>query len=351
MQKWVRTHTGKHFELGIAENNLFLMLSAAGLAAPLFGARVLPVGTLYDPFVNRGLDSLFYACYQDSRFMVVGTPSGITLAPEGGAHQSVGTPLVGIGLDRLAYFEPAFVDELASIMAWGFRFMQADDGGSVYLRLSTRQIAQPTREMTDTLHDQICRGGYWLCPPAPGAELAVVYAGAIAPEAMEAHEALLDDVPGAGLLAITSPDRLHEDWMRARREREQGRNVRSHIEELLSVMDPRAALVTVLDGHPATLSRIGSVGRQRVAPLGVESYGQSGTSPISTRPSASTLIPSSMRPRRPVSRGCRGGLDSLQHRVGAVGRASPASPPLRGSSRSGWPYLAPRYPVLCREKV
>ena len=279
MQKWVRTHTGKHFELGIAENNLFLMLSAAGLAAPLFGARVLPVGTLYDPFVNRGLDSLFYACYQDSRFMVVGTPSGITLAPEGGAHQSVGTPLVGIGLDRLAYFEPAFVDELASIMAWGFRYMQADDGGSVYLRLSTRQIAQPAREMTDTLHDQICRGGYWLCPPAPGAELAVVYTGAIAPEAMEAHEALLGDVPGAGLLAITSPDRLHEDWMRARREREQGRDVRSHIEELLSVMDPRAALVTVLDGHPATLSWIGSVGRQRVAPLGVESYGQSADIP------------------------------------------------------------------------
>jgi len=278
-QKWVRTQTGKHFELGIAENNLFLMLSAAGLSEPLFGARVLPVGTLYDPFVNRGLDALFYACYQDSRFMVVGTPSGITLAPEGGAHQSVGTPLVGIGLDRLAYFEPAYVDELASIMAWGFRHMQEKDGGSVYLRLSTRQIAQPQREMTDDLHDQICRGGYWLKPPAPGAELAIVYTGAIAPEAMEAHEALLDDVPGAGLLAITSPDRLHDDWMGARHKREQGQPARSHIEELLSVLDPRAALVTVLDGHPATLSWIGSVGRQRVAPLGVESYGQSGDIP------------------------------------------------------------------------
>ncbi|PPR56701.1 MAG: Pyruvate dehydrogenase E1 component, partial [Alphaproteobacteria bacterium MarineAlpha4_Bin2] len=161
LQKWVRTQTGKHFELGIAENNLFLMLSAAGLSEPLFGARVLPIGTLYDPFVNRGLDALFYACYQDSRFMVVGTPSGITLAPEGGAHQSVGTPLVGIGLDRLAYFEPAFADELASIMAWGFRHMQAKDGGSVYLRLSTRQIAQPARQVTDDLHNQICLGGYW----------------------------------------------------------------------------------------------------------------------------------------------------------------------------------------------
>ncbi|MED6308743.1 MAG: transketolase, partial [Pseudomonadota bacterium] len=278
-QKWVRTQTGKHFELGIAENNLFLMLSAAGLSEPLFGARVLPIGTLYDPFVNRGLDALFYACYQDSRFMVVGTPSGITLAPEGGAHQSVGTPLVGIGLDRLAYFEPAYIDELASIMAWGFRHMQEKDGGSVYLRLSTRQIAQPKREISDALHDQICRGGYWLKPPAPGAELAIVYTGAIAPEAQEAHEALLDDVPGAGLLAITSPDRLHDDWMHARHQREQGIPARAHIEELLSALDPRAALVTVLDGHPATLSWIGSVGRQRVAPLGVESYGQSGDIP------------------------------------------------------------------------
>ncbi len=276
VQKWVRTHTGQHFELGIAENNLFLLLSAAGLSEPLFGARILPVGTLYDPFVNRGLDSLFYACYQDSRFMVVGTPSGITLAPEGGAHQSVGTPLVGIGLDRLAYFEPAFVDELASIMAWGFRHMQAEDGGSVYLRLTTRQIDQPQREMTDALHDDICRGGYWLKPPAPGAELAIVYAGAIAPEAIAAHEALLEDVPGAGLLAITSPDRLHDDWMAARRAREEGIAVQSHIEGLLAALDPRAALVTVMDGHPATLSWIGSVGRQRVAPLGVESYGQSG---------------------------------------------------------------------------
>ena len=278
-QKWVRTQTGKHFELGIAENNLFLMLSAAGLSEPLFGARVLPVGTLYDPFVNRGLDALFYACYQDSRFMVVGTPSGITLAPEGGAHQSVGTPLVGIGLDRLAYFEPAYIDELASIMAWGFRHMQEKDGGSVYLRLSTRQIAQPKREMSDALHDQICRGGYWLKPPAHGAELAIVYTGAIAPEAQGAHEALLDDVAGAGLLAITSPDRLHDDWMHARHQREQGVPARAHIEELLSALDPRAALVTVLDGHPATLSWIGSVGRQRVAPLGVESYGQSGDIP------------------------------------------------------------------------
>ena len=117
---------GQHFELGIAEMNLFLMLSALGLSHSLFGERLLPVGTLYDPFVCRGLDALNYACYQDSRFIVAGTPSGITLAPEGGAHQSIGTPLIGMAQDGLATFEPAYVDELAAIMEWAFDYMQRE---------------------------------------------------------------------------------------------------------------------------------------------------------------------------------------------------------------------------------
>ena len=116
---------GQHIELGIAEMNLFLMLSALGLSHSLFGERLLPVGTLYDPFIGRGLDALNYACYQDARFMVVGTPSGITLAPEGGAHQSIGTPLIGMAQDGLASFEPAYVDELAVIMEWALRLHAA----------------------------------------------------------------------------------------------------------------------------------------------------------------------------------------------------------------------------------
>ena len=101
-QKWAMSPKGQHFELGIAEMNLFLMLSALGLSHSIFGERLLPVGTLYDPFVCRGLDALNYACYQDSRFIVVGTPSGLTLAPEGGAHQSIGTYLIGMAQDGLA---------------------------------------------------------------------------------------------------------------------------------------------------------------------------------------------------------------------------------------------------------
>ncbi len=106
--------------------NLFLALAAAGLSHSLFGERLIPIGTVYDPFLCRGLDALNYACYQDARFIIAGTPSGVTLAPEGGAHQSIGTPLIGISQDGLASFEPAFADELARIMQWSFDYLQRD---------------------------------------------------------------------------------------------------------------------------------------------------------------------------------------------------------------------------------
>ena len=121
---WDFSPQGQHLELGIAEMNLFIMLSALGLSHSIFGERLLPVGTLYDPFIERGLDALNYACYQDARFMLVATPSGVTLAPEGGAHQSIATPLIGMAQDGLAAFEPAFVDELAVILRFAFDYMQ-----------------------------------------------------------------------------------------------------------------------------------------------------------------------------------------------------------------------------------
>jgi pyruvate dehydrogenase E1 component len=278
--RWESSRRGQHFELGIAEHNLFLLLAALGLSGPLFGVRLLPVGTLYDPFIKRGLDALNYACYQDARFMLVATPSGVTLAPEGGAHQSIATPLIGIGLDRLAYFEPAYVDELAAIMRWGFAWMQAEDGGSVYLRLSTRPIAQPQRALGEAELGDILAGAYWEVPPAPGAELAIAYTGAVAPEARAAHEQVLEDVPGAGLLAVPSPDRLHAGWTAALRARAARRPAPpSPVERLLARLAPEAALVTVIDGHPATLSWLGAVAGHAIQPLGVEHFGQSGDIP------------------------------------------------------------------------
>ena len=268
--KWTMNPTGQHIELGIAENNLFLLLSVLGLSDKLFGARLLPVGALYDPFIARGLDALNYACYQDARFLLVATPSGITLAPEGGAHQSVSTPLIGMGQPGLTSFEPGYADELALIMGWAFQHMQADDGGSVYLRLSTRAIAQTQRPEISTIAGDIIDGAYWLKPPAPGAELAIVYSGALAPEALDAYEQVLEDIPGAGLLAVTSPDLLYADWQAG------GPN---HAERLLSALAPNAALVTVLDGHPATLAWLGSVANHHIVALGVDRFGQSGDLP------------------------------------------------------------------------
>ena len=276
-QRWSMHPDGQHIELGIAENNLFLTLAALGLSHSLFGKRLLPIGTLYDPFVSRGLDALNYACYQDARFMLIGTPSGITLAPEGGAHQSIGTPLIGLTQDGLSAFEPAFVDELAEIMQWGFGHMQEADGGSVYLRLTTRALAQPVRAMTPELREQVVAGAYWLHPPQRGAELAIVCCGAVTAEAMAAHGEILEDVPGAGLLVVTSPDLAYRDWSHAWRHRASGRyEARSHIGRLLDPLSPDAALVTVIDGHPATLSWLGSASRRRVFSLGVEKFGQSG---------------------------------------------------------------------------
>jgi pyruvate dehydrogenase E1 component len=278
-QKWTATTAGQHIELGIAENNFFLLLASLGLAAPHFGTRLLPVGTVYDPFIARGLDALNYGCYQDARFLLVGTPSGITLAGEGGAHQSINTPLIGMGQPGLESFEPAFADEVALLMRWAFAHMQADDGSSVYLRLTTRQIEQQARGNNAWEADALA-GAYWLREPAPGSTAAIAYCGAVAPEALSAWEALKDDLPGLGLVAVTSPDRLHRAWSAARAARWNG-NARqpSHIETLLSQLAPGAGIVTVLDGSPAALSWLGGVLGQRVSPLGTDRFGQTGTLP------------------------------------------------------------------------
>lgn len=265
---WRESQRGQHLELGIAENNLFLNLASLGLAHELFGARLLPVGTLYDPFINRGLDALIYACYQDARFLLVATPSGVSLAPEGGAHQSIGTPLIGLAQPGLTAFEPAFADELAVIMRWAFVHLQEPDGGAVYLRLSTRQIDQPQRERAP---DGVLDGGYWLVPPGDDAEAALVYAGAVAPEILAARELLQDELPGLGILAVTSADRLHADWI--------ARGQTSVAARLLGALPADAALVTLLDGHPLSLSWLGSVDGRRVRPLGVEAFGQSADIP------------------------------------------------------------------------
>jgi pyruvate dehydrogenase E1 component len=276
---WSQSSIGQHVELGIAEMNLFTLLSAFGLSHALFGERVIPIGTLYDPFIERGLDALNYACYQDARFILAATPSGITLAPEGGAHQSIATPLIGMAQDGLSSFEPAFVDELSSILQWSLDHVQQEDtGGSVYLRLSTRPIEQPHRTIEGTLARDIVAGGYWMRKPGPNAQVVVAYTGAVAPEAIAAIGMMAEDRRDIGLLAVTSADRLHRGWTEACRMREGGRQIaRSHIEALLESVPQQCGLVTVLDGHPATLAWLGAVHGHRTRALGVDRFGQSGS--------------------------------------------------------------------------
>ncbi|MET0604913.1 MAG: transketolase [Beijerinckiaceae bacterium] len=293
---WEFSPKGQHWELGIAESNLFIMLSALGLSHSIFGERLLPIGTVYDPFIYRGADQLNYACYQDARFILVATPSGVSLAPEGGAHQSIGTPLIGMAQDGLCAFEPAFADELAVMMRFAFDYIQRDGGGaggaepnektwlrdetggSIYLRLTTRAIEQPTRPMTPELSEDIVDGAYWLRRPGPNAQIIVAYQGAVAPEAIEAVGLMGEDRRDIGLLAITSADRLHAGWSAAQRARERGLgHATSHIERLLAGAPSHCGLVTVIDGHPATLAWLGGVHGHRIRALGVEHFGQTGT--------------------------------------------------------------------------
>ena len=239
----------------------------------------MPIGTFYDPFIARGLDALNYGCYMNARFLLVATPAGLTLGPEGGAHQSINSPLIGMGQPGLTYYEPAFADEVAVLMTHAFHHMQAEDGGSVYLRLSTRNIPQQVRQ-NDRWADDAIKGGYWLRPPAPGAEAAIIATGAILPEALEAWDQLHDDVPGIGLLAVTSPDLLHRGWSASRAARwDRSGAAPAHIAVLLGRLSPTAGLVTVIDGSPGALSWIGGVRGNRVSPLGLDRFGQTGDLP------------------------------------------------------------------------
>ena len=187
-------------------------------------------------------------------------------------------------------FEPAFVDELAVIMKFAFEYMQRSpgkgegqgewdsSGGAVYLRLTTRSIEQPTRSMDEALARDIVKGGYWMRPPGPGTELVIIAMGAVVPEAIRAIGLLAEDRRDAALLVVTSADRLHGEWTAAERARDDGRQVSpTHIEKLLEPLSARAGLVSVLDGHPATLGWVGSVRGHRMRTLGVDSFGQSGS--------------------------------------------------------------------------
>jgi pyruvate dehydrogenase E1 component len=194
--------------------------------------------------------------------------------------------------DGLCAFEPAFIDELAVIMRFGFDYMQRNGdgdpdettwlrdqtGGSVYLRLSTRPLEQPIREMSAELANDIIQGAYWMRPPTPNTSVMIAYQGVVAPEAIAAAGLLAEDRRDVALLAVTSADRLNAGAQAAERARQRGNpGAASHIERMLAKLDRNCGIVTVVDGHPLTLSWLGSVQGHRVKALGVEHFGQTGT--------------------------------------------------------------------------
>jgi pyruvate dehydrogenase E1 component len=273
--RWREGPDGQHVELGIAEHDLFLLLAALGLTAELSGAPLLPIGTLYDPFVTRGLDALYHALYCGARFVLAATPSGISLAPEGGAHQSVITPAIGVALPDLAYYEPAFAREVEWILLAGLRAV-AERRESLYLRLSTAPVDQRLAPPPGAAYRAaVLAGGYRLIDarPAPGwqAETAVnVFAtGVTVAPAVTAAARLAARGAFASVIVVTSPDRLYRGL----------REPRPYLETLVGADEEDVPVVSVLDGHSHTLAFLGGALAVPQLALGVDDFGQSGSRP------------------------------------------------------------------------
>ncbi len=271
--QWKESPTGQHIELGIAEHNLFLLLGALGLTHELSGITLLPIGTLYDPFIGRGLDALYHALYSEAKFIVVATPSGVSLSREGGAHQSVITPEIGIGLPGIVYFDPVFAREVEWILLEGLRGLLSR-GESLYLRLSTKPIDQSLAlPLSPEYRARVLRGGYRLTDAReepgykPEENAAHIFAaGVMVPEAVAASQALREHGIFANVFAVTSPDLLYRDL----------RGPRPYLEQLVTAEEEGVPVVSVLDGHSHTLAFIGSALGVPQIPLGVDDFGQSG---------------------------------------------------------------------------
>ncbi|MGI9051401.1 MAG: transketolase-like TK C-terminal-containing protein [Ilumatobacteraceae bacterium] len=286
--RWNQSPTGRHVELGISEMNLFLLLHALGLGHDLHDHHLLPIGTVYDPFVCRGLDALIYGLYSGSRFVVVGTPAGITLAPEGGAHQSTITPSIGAELPGLTYVEPAYARAVDWLLCDALVALGDADGGSTYLRLSTRPIEQAPftaageRLGEVALRSQVLAGGYRLREPEGRAAIVLATCGPVVPEVLAAAELLeVEGVPSL-VLDVTSPDRLYRGW-RAGLQRAARDGVVAapthHLATLLAPAERALPIVTVHDAATHHLAWLGSVFGTRVVGVGVDEFGQSGSIP------------------------------------------------------------------------
>jgi pyruvate dehydrogenase E1 component len=295
--RWEPGPQGQHIELGISEMNLFMFLGSLGLSQELSGQLLFPIGTVYDPFICRGLDALIYGCYQGSKFIFAGTPAGVSLAPEGGAHQSTITPSIGLELPGLRSHEPAFAQELEWQLLDALRqCTDREHGKSTYLRLSTKPIDQGLMQTAldrlgqDELRRQVLAGGYRLidarydaqCPVDPRDTVQIVASGVMIPEAVAAARLLHEEGVAANVINLTSPQLVYEgwrDWQRSKMRGSRELGVGSRVDELIPASERRAPIVTVQDGASHSLAWLGSVYGMRLFALGVDDFGQSGDIP------------------------------------------------------------------------
>ncbi|MEX2289071.1 MAG: transketolase C-terminal domain-containing protein [Mycobacteriales bacterium] len=274
---WRERPTGQHIELGIAETNLVGLVGELGATWSRWGTPLLPIGVLYDPFVARALEPWSFGIYAGGQSILVGTPSGVTLAPEGGAHQSITTPSIGLEQPGCVAFEPAFAMDSEWCLLDGLARLGRPDGTSTYLRLSTRSVDQSLAAVPrdpaarERRRRQVVAGGYALRRSADP-QVTIAAMGAVLPEALEAAERLEEQQVGADVICVTSPGLLFEA-LRARQGRHDGPSW--ILEQVLPISRARP-LVTVLDGHPHTLAFLGTVHGSTVVPLGVDRFGQSG---------------------------------------------------------------------------
>ena len=279
---WDERPSGRHVELGIAETNLVGLLGELGATWSRWGQPVFPIGVLYDPFVERALEPWSFGIYAGGQSILVGTPSGVTLAAEGGAHQSIKTPSIGIEQPGCISYEPAFAIDVEWTLLASMGRLGRPGGTSAYLRLSTRPVDQslaavPTDPAArERRRRQVVAGGYPL-RRAPGARVTIAAMGAVLPEALAAADRLTEQGVPADVVCVTSPGLLFDAWQARQGHDAANTGADTWILDQLFPADRALPLVTVLDGHPHTLAFLANIQRVRATNLGVSRFGQVGS--------------------------------------------------------------------------